>query len=63
MGLIRSITKAVTSAAGGAMADQWKEYFYCEALETDVLVTKGKKRTSKRSGGNNKGEDNIISNG
>ncbi len=27
MGLIRSITKAVTSAAGGAMADQWKEYF------------------------------------
>lgn len=63
MGLIRSITKAVTSAAGGVMADQWKEYFYCEALETDVLVTKGKKRTSKRSGGNNKGEDNIISNG
>lgn len=59
MGLIR----AITSAAGGVMADQWKEYFYCEALETDVLVTKGKKRTSKRSGANNKGEDNIISNG
>lgn len=59
MGLI----KAVTSAAGGVAADQWREYFYCDALETDVLVTKGKKRTSKRSGGNNKGEDNIISNG
>lgn len=59
MGLI----KAVTSAAGGVMADQWREYFYCDSLETSVLVAKGKKRTGKRSGGNNKGEDNIISNG
>ena len=59
MGLI----KAIVSAAGGVAADQWKEYFYCDSLDTDVLVTKGKKRTSKRSGGNNKGEDNIISNG
>lgn len=59
MGLI----KAITSAAGGVIADQWKEYFYCDALDTDVLVTKGKKRTSGRSGGNNRGEENIISNG
>ena len=59
MGLI----KAITSAVGGVAADQWKEYFYCDALEADVLVTKGKKRTSGRSGGNNKGEENIISNG
>ena len=59
MGLI----KAITSAAGGVMADQWKEYFYCDALETDVLVTKGRKRTNGRSGGNNRGEENIISNG
>ena len=59
MGLI----KAVTSAVGGVIADQWEEYFYCDSLEADVLVTKGKKRTSKRSGGNNNGEDNIISNG
>lgn len=59
MGLI----KAITSAVGGVVADQWKEYFYCDSLDTDVLVTKGKKRTSTRSGGNNKGEDNIISNG
>ncbi len=59
MGLI----KAVVSAAGGVAADQWKEYFYCDSLDTDVLVAKGKKRTSKRSGGNNKGEENIISNG
>ena len=59
MGLI----KAITSAVVGVAADQWKEYFYCDALEADVLVTKGKKRTSGRSGGNNKGEENIISNG
>ncbi len=59
MGLI----KAITSAAGGVMADQWKEYFYCDSLAADVLVVKGQKRTSSRSGGNNKGEDNIISNG
>ena len=55
MGLI----KAIKSAAGGALADQWKEYFYCEALDKSVLVTKGVKRTN----GNNKGNDNIISNG
>ena len=35
MGLI----KAALGAAGGVMADQWKEYFYCDALEDDVLVT------------------------
>ena len=45
MGLI----KAALGAAGGVMADQWKEYFYCDALEDDVLVMKGQKRTSKRS--------------
>jgi membrane protease subunit (stomatin/prohibitin family) len=58
MGLI----KAITGAAGGAMADQWKEFFYCEAMDKNVLVTKGVKRTSDRSS-NTKGNDNIISNG
>ena len=59
MGLI----KAITAAAGGAMADQWREYFYCDSLDADVLVAKGRKRSSTRGAGNNKGEDNIISNG
>ena len=58
MGLI----KAAFGAAGGVLADQWLEYFYCEALPTDVLAVKGKKRTSGRSA-NTKGSDNIISNG
>jgi len=58
MGLI----KAITGAAGGVLADQWKEYFYCEALDADTLVTKGKKRVSSRSS-NTKGFENIISTG
>lgn len=44
------------------MADQWKEFFYCDAMDRDVMVTKGRKRTSSRSS-NTKGNDNIISNG
>lgn len=58
MGLI----KAVLGAAGGTLADQWKEFFYCEALPRDVMVVKGKKRISGRSS-NTKGSDNIITNG
>ena len=58
MGLI----KAGIGALGGVLADQWKEFFYCEALPKDVLVTKGQKRTGNRSS-NTKGSDNIISNG
>ena len=49
-------------AAGGTLADQWKEFFYCDALDQDVLVVKGQKRISNRSS-NTKGNDNIISNG
>jgi membrane protease subunit (stomatin/prohibitin family) len=58
MGLI----KAAIGAAGGVLADQWKEFFYCDALPKEVLVRKGQKRISGRSS-NIKGDDNIISNG
>ena len=58
MGLI----KAGMGALGGVLADQWKEFFYCDALDADTLVVKGQKRTGKRST-NTKGSDNIISNG
>ena len=58
MGLI----KAGIGALGGVLADQWKEFFYCESLEKDVMVVKGKKRITGRSS-NTKGNDNIISNG
>ena len=36
MGLI----KAIAGSASGVMADQWKEFFYCESMPKDVLVTK-----------------------
>ena len=58
MGLI----KAGIGALGRTLADQWKEFFYCDALPNDVLMRKGEKRTSGRSS-NTKGNDNIISNG
>ncbi|MCF0120596.1 MAG: SPFH domain-containing protein, partial [Oscillospiraceae bacterium] len=58
MGLI----KAGLGAVGGVLADQWKEYFYCDAIPAEVLALKGKKRVSGRSS-NTKGNDNIISNG
>lgn len=58
MGLI----KAISGAAGGALADQWREFFYCDALPANVLVKKGQKKTSGRSS-NTKGEPDIISNG
>ncbi len=58
MGLI----KAALGAAGGVMADQWLEYFYCNSLPENVMAVKGQKRSSGRSS-NTRGSDNIISNG
>ncbi|MBR5561997.1 MAG: SPFH domain-containing protein [Clostridia bacterium] len=58
MGLI----KAGIGALGGVLADQWKEFFYCDSLENDVLMVKGSKRVGGRSS-NTKASDNIISNG
>ncbi len=58
MGLI----KAGIGALGGTLADQWKEFFYCDSLENDVLMVKGQKRVGGRSS-NTKGHDNVISNG
>lgn len=60
MGLIR----ALANAAGSVAADQWREFFYCDSMDADVLVQKGSKRTSeKRNSSNTKGENNIITNG
>ncbi len=58
MGLI----KAGVGALGGVLADQWREFFYCESMDENVLVKKGEKRVGGRSS-NKKGEDNVISNG
>ena len=53
MGLLQAGIGALT----GVLADQWREYFYCEGMSQDVLVKKGVRRNT------NKGHDNIISNG
>lgn len=58
MGLIR----AAKGAVGGVFGDQWKEYFYCGSMSSDTLVSKSRKKTSRRSS-NRHGSENIISNG
>ena len=58
MGLL----KAGAGALGGVLADQWREFFYCEALNADTLAAKGEKRIGGRSS-NKKGDNNIISSG
>ncbi len=71
MGLIQEIKGAVmgsgigqaaVAGANSVFADQWKEYFYCDAMDKNVLMTVGQKRTSRNSA-NTKGSDNIITNG
>ncbi len=58
MGLI----KAGTAAIGTTLADQWKEFFYCDSIDGNILVEKGRKRISGRSS-NTKASDNIITSG
>ena len=58
MGLI----KAALGAAGGVLADQWKDFFICEEMADDVLMMKGHRSTGGRSA-NTKGSDNVITNG
>ncbi len=58
MGLIKALVASVSTT----FADQWKEFFYCDAMDNDVLVTKGIKRINDKSS-NTKGHDNVISNG
>lgn len=61
MGLISSTIGLASSLTTGVVNDQFREFFYCPALENDVLVKKGEKKQTKK--GFNKGNDNIITNG
>ena len=58
MGLLQAVGATLTTV----LADQWREYFYCESLPENVLMRKGVKRTNGKSS-NTRGSDNIISNG
>lgn len=57
MGLIKAAKDTISTM----LADQWREFFYCDSLSNDILVTKGKIRVTNKNG--NKGVDNIITNG
>lgn len=59
MGLIKAAKDAIASM----MADQWREYFYCDSLSNDILMVKGQKKVTAGRNSNTKGTDNIISNG
>lgn len=59
MGLIRAAKDAISTM----MADQWREYFYCDSLSNEVLVVKGQKKFTEGRNSNTKGIDNIITNG
>lgn len=65
MGLIKQvigeIKTSVTEAIGTTLSDQWKEYFYCDAMDADTLVKKGSVRYT--NGANINRSDNIITNG
>lgn len=62
MVIIMGLIKAITGAVGGTIADQWKEFFCCDALDKEVLAVRGRKQVSSR-GANKKGNDNIITSG
>ncbi len=59
MGLI----KAAKDTLQTLLADQWREYFYCDSLSNDVLMIKGQKRVNQGRNSNTQASDNIISNG
>ncbi len=55
MGLVQAVKGAVNST----LADQWKEFIYCDSLDATTLVKKGQKRTTGISS-NQYGSENII---
>lgn len=60
MGL--AIFDALKNTVNSQLGDQWREYFYCDALPNNVLMVKGQKKTTQKTS-NKHGMDNIITNG
>ena len=56
MGLI----KAAVGATLSTLKDSWKDYFTCESLSNEVLVSRGQKHTSSLF---SKDDSNVITNG
>ncbi len=59
MGLITAAGASLASVLG----DQWKEYFYCSEMDTNVLVRKGQHHNGKSGLLNRGGSENVITNG
>ena len=59
MGLILAAGASISSVLG----DQWKDYFYCSEMGTNVLVRKGQHHNGKSGLLNKGGSENIITNG
>ncbi|MCL2772775.1 MAG: SPFH domain-containing protein [Oscillospiraceae bacterium] len=69
MGLIQMAANAIggvvgagVNSVGGVLADQWVDFITCDSLSDSNLMAVGKKPQQSRSV-NNKGSENIISNG
>ncbi len=58
MGLIKSIINATT----GTLGDQWVDFFTCDSMDSDTLVSIGT-RPSQAKSGNHSFSENIITNG
>ena len=58
MGLL----KAVHGAVGSVMEEQWKEFFYCDALNDETLLVRGFKHIGKYSA-NQRRDDDVLTNG
>ena len=56
MGLI----KALTSATGSVLGDQFKEFVSCPTVDSNVLITRG---VVEHGDGNKKPSDGVITNG
>ena len=58
MGLL----KAVHGAMGSVLEEQWKEFFYCDALDDNTLLVRGFKHIGKNSA-NRRRDDDVLTNG
>ena len=56
------ILYAAGSSLESVLQEQWREVFYCDALDDSLLMIRAQKRTSERSG-NTRQNDRIVTNG
>ena len=56
------ILKAVTGAMKSVLDEQWREFFSCDAIGSDWLLVRGKKRIGPRSA-NTRVDDDVLTNG